>query len=95
LLVIEVGFELRMKQFGFLILVATLLIGCSSQVGVGVGYRVYDPYYTDYHVWGPDEVVFYNRWEGEHHREHRDFRRLDRGEQRQYWQWRHSEAGRR
>ena len=27
-------------------------------------YRVYDPYYTDYHVWSNDEVVYYNRWTG-------------------------------
>ena len=24
-------------------------------------YRVYDPYYTDYHEWNNDEVVYYNR----------------------------------
>ncbi len=25
-------------------------------------YRVYDPYYSDYHVWNNDEVVYYQQW---------------------------------
>ena len=54
-------------------------------------YRVYDPYYSDYHVWNRDEVVFYNQWAGEYHRDpHRDFRRLPREEQKEYWTWRHN-----
>ncbi len=53
-------------------------------------YRVYDPYYSDYHVWNHDEVVYYNQWAGEHHRDpHRDFRRLPPEEQKEYWTWRH------
>jgi len=62
---------------------------CASHVGVGY-YRVYDPYYRDYHYWNDGEVVYYNRWARERHRdEHRDFRRLNRGERREYWEWRH------
>jgi hypothetical protein len=54
-------------------------------------YRVYDPYYTDYHVWGNDEVVYYNRWADETHRDpHRDFRKLPPEEQKEYWTWRHN-----
>lgn len=53
-------------------------------------YRVYDPYYRDYHRWDNDEVVFYNQWSAENHRDlHRDFRKLDRDEQKEYWEWRH------
>lgn len=53
-------------------------------------YRVYDPYYNDYHVWNHDEVVFYERWARETHRDpHRDFRSLPPGEQHEYWDWRH------
>ena len=32
-------------------------------------YRAYDPYYSDYHVWNNDEVVYYHRWAGEYHRD--------------------------
>jgi hypothetical protein len=53
--------------------------------------RVYDPYYSDYHQWGPGEVAYYHRWYGEtyHDRGYRDYRRLNRNEQRNYWNWRH------
>jgi hypothetical protein len=55
------------------------------------GYRVYDPYYSDYHVWGPGEEVYYNRWVAENHRPHKDFKKLNKDEQRQYFTWRHSQ----
>jgi hypothetical protein len=54
-------------------------------------YRVYDPYYTDYHVWSSDETVYYRRWADETHRDRdRDFRRLSKNEQKEYWTWRHN-----
>ncbi len=54
-------------------------------------YRVYDPYYTDYHMWNNDEVVYYQRWADETHRDRgRDFRKLRPEEQKEYWTWRHN-----
>ncbi len=54
-------------------------------------YRVYDPYYSDYHVWNNDEVVYYHQWARENHRdENRDFRKIRPEEQKEYWTWRHS-----
>lgn len=54
-------------------------------------YRVYDPYYTDYHDWTADEQVYYQRWARETHRNpNRDFRRLPPDEQKEYWTWRHN-----
>ncbi len=54
-------------------------------------YKVYDPYYSDYHVWNDGEVVYYQRWAREtHHDEHVDFRTLPPREQKEYWTWRHS-----
>jgi hypothetical protein len=70
----------------------TLSFGCTGTVTYG--YRAYDPYYRDYHVWGPDEVFYYNRWVDEGHRPHRDFRHLRREDQRQFWQWRHTQPER-
>ena len=66
---------------------SVMLLGAALASGVGVAcashpYRVYDPYYTDYHVWNNDEVVYYNRWSAETHRDpHRDFRHLNKDEQ--------------
>ena len=54
-------------------------------------YRVYDPYYTDYHVWNNDETAYYQRWADETHRDrNRDFRKLSPEEQKEYWTWRHN-----
>jgi len=54
-------------------------------------YRVYDPYYTDYHSWNHDEDVYYRRWANETDRDaNRDFRKLRPEEQKQYWTWRHN-----
>jgi hypothetical protein len=54
-------------------------------------YRVYDPYYTDYHPWNHDEDRYYRQWAYEtHHDAHRDFRRLPPRDQKDYWTWRHN-----
>jgi hypothetical protein len=63
------------------------LAGCSGSVGVG--YRAYDPYYGDYHVWSDAEVPYYNAWVVETHRPHVDYNRLHRGDREAYWRWRH------
>ena len=67
--------------------------GCATHVGVG--YQVYDPYYGDYHVWAGPEIDYYNTWLVETHRPHRDYRKLRREEQREYWTWRHRQPPRR
>jgi len=53
-------------------------------------YRAYDPYHNDYHRWDNNEVVYYNQWTVETHRDqHRDYRKLNKEEQKEYWNWRH------
>ncbi len=71
----------------------------SSMVGTGCGghhyYRVYDPYYTDYHVWNHQEEDNYRSWARDtHHDPNRDFRKLPPDEQKQYWTWRHNHEDR-
>lgn len=70
-----------------LLFAAVLMVtaGCAAHVG----YRVYDPYYSDYHVWGPDEGVYYRQWNDLNHRPYREYRRLRREDQHAYWTWRH------
>jgi hypothetical protein len=74
------------------LLLATAL--ASSVAGLACNhhaYRTYDPYYTDYHRWDRNEVVYYNQWTVQTHRDpHRDFRRLPPSEQKEYWTWRHN-----
>lgn len=85
----------RLNPASSLLLAAAL---ASSVAGLGCehhAYRVYDPYYTDYHVWGPDEVTYYHQWSEEKHRDwHRDFRNLPPNEQKEYWTWRHNHGDR-
>ena len=76
-----------LKSFATILLAAAiaspaLTTGCAAHV------RVYDPYYHDYHDWN-GEVVYYNQWEAETHREHREFHDRSAEEQHQYWEWRH------
>jgi hypothetical protein len=52
-------------------------------------HRYYDPYYSDYHPWDRDEMGYYTRWEYETRRPHEYFERRSRGEQREYYSWRH------
>src|ERR1700745_228303 len=80
--------------------VRTLLLAgalATSFVGLACSehhyYRVYDPYYTDYHSWNHDEDVYYRRWADENHRDaNRDFRKLRPEEQKDYWTWRHNQG---
>jgi len=69
--------------FGCFLLLASA--GCAHHY-----YRTYDPYYGDYHTWGPDENVYYNQWVVEAHIDpHRDYNHLSKDEQKRYWEWRH------
>ena len=42
-------------------------------------YRVYDPYYRDYHVWDRDEVILQSVARENHRDPNRDFRKLPKG----------------
>ncbi len=54
-------------------------------------HRVYDPYYHDYHHWGPDEDRYYHDWYVRSYpgREFRDYGHLDKRDQERYWHERH------
>jgi hypothetical protein len=69
-----------------------LTAGCA--VHAGVGYRVHDPYYSDYHAWDQPEIGYYNQWVVETHRPHVEYRKLRREDQREYWKWRHGRPDR-
>jgi hypothetical protein len=65
--------------------VSLLTIGCEEH-----HYRVYDSYYSDYHVWDLNEVTYYHRWANERRYDpNRDFRKIPPPEQKDYWDWRH------
>lgn len=64
---------------------STVAISGCAGTSIGVGYRVYDPYRSDYHVWDRNEGVYYNQWAAETHRDpHGDFRKLKPADQTEY-----------
>ena len=84
----------RSRFVGSLVLAAALACSVLGTACAHHYHRVYDPYYSDYHVWNGGEVTYYQTWSRENHRdEHRDFRHLPAGEQKEYWTWRHSHGG--
>jgi hypothetical protein len=81
------------QPFAALLLTAVVaapivITGCAARVSTG--YTVHDNYYNDDHVWDNNEVAYYNRWESDTHRDHKDFRKRPANEQKEYWTWRHS-----
>jgi hypothetical protein len=54
------------------------LAGCATHHG----------YYEGGGRWSDGEVVYYNQWEVETHRQHVDYAQRKEDEQRAYWSWR-------
>jgi hypothetical protein len=86
-----------MSRTGRLIGSLSLAAALISQVAIAgcaarASYRVYDPYYNDYHRWDDHEAGIYLQWEGETRREHRDFDKREKDEQNEYWTWRHGRS---
>jgi len=73
--------------FATVLAVPVVVSGCAARVSAG--YRYYDADYNDYHTWNDGEVVYYTQWEHDTHRDHRDFQKRSKDEQREYWHWRH------
>jgi hypothetical protein len=78
------------RYLGSMLLAAALVASLVVFSGCAARGRVYDDEHRDYHYWNNDEVVYYQRWEVETHRDHRDFNRRRDDERREYWNWRHS-----
>ena len=51
--------------------------------------RFYDREHRDYHAWNTDEDHLYREWLAGRHDRYRVFPRMNRNQQRAYWQWRH------
>ncbi len=78
------------KYAGFFLVVIVALAGASAACAT----RVYDQPRQDYHTWNSREDRAYRAYLAERHREYRDFRKLDRREQEEFWEWRHSHPDR-
>ena len=84
----------RLRTFSALFAVSislALMTGCSADFG----YRSYDPYYHDYHVYSDAEGPYYNAWVVETHRPNVEYRSLHKPQREEYWRWRHDHNDRR
>jgi hypothetical protein len=72
-------------------LAASLLIAVASS-GCAGHVRVYDEYHTDWHTWDHDEDLAYRRYYDERHEPYRDYNKLNKGDQKNYWNWRHDHS---
>jgi hypothetical protein len=54
--------------------------------------RYYDRSGRDYHTWSSNEDRAYRHYLEEQHREYREFHTVRRGDQDQYFRWRHTHS---
>ena len=81
---------------GLLVVTATLLApGLSLAAGAppAVSVRVFDRTHKDYHVWDDNEDKTFRVYLGDQHMKYRRYSRLNRGQQTNYWNWRHTHGG--
>ncbi len=69
---------------------AVLATAALTTTGCTVHAGYYDPYYHDYHPID-GEVVYYNQWEHDTHRDHVDLKQRNAADQKEYWDWRHKD----
>ena len=79
-----------------LALLAAALVGLPSVTtartpqNAGVQIRVYDSNHKDYHNWDDRENQSWNRYLKENRKRQHDFKKANKKEQSNYWNWRHS-----
>jgi len=55
----------------------------------GVELKFYDRSHKDYHNWNADEDRVYRQYLTDNHRKYRDFKKMSKKQQDEYWRWRH------
>ena len=79
-----------MKRFAGLLLFGAMLAAPITTFA-DEHHRYYDRDAKDYHEWNDAEGRAYRHWlTEERHEKYRDFNRLNREQQRNYWRWRHA-----
>jgi hypothetical protein len=59
-----------------------------------INVQVYDRGHHDYHEWNSREAHYYEQYRKEHPKLNVNFSRTSRSQQREYWNWRHSQPDR-
>jgi hypothetical protein len=71
-------------------LAAPLSLMAAAPQAVGVQVRVYDRDHKDYHNWDDHENRAWGQFLVENHRPVHEYKRANRREQSEYWNWRHA-----
>ena len=82
----------KMKRFLILsaLVLSTTLIGpVIAQSRAPQEKRYYDKSGKDYHTWNDNEDHAYRTYLTEQHRDYRDFNKVNKGQQQEYFKWRH------
>ena len=82
----------KMKRFLILsaLVLSTTLIGpVIAQSRAPQEKRYYDKNGKDYHTWNSNEDHAYRTYLTEQHRDYQDFNKVKKGQQQQYFAWRH------
>jgi hypothetical protein len=66
------------------------IIAAPAPQGATVQVRVYDREHRDYHNWDRNENSAWGRYLAENHRRSHEYKRANKREQAQYWNWRHA-----
>jgi hypothetical protein len=69
-----------------------LVAGLASSMAVGACYHHHEYDNDDRRGarWSATEEPYYERWEQDRHKDHRDYNQRQNDEQHDYWQWRQS-----
>ena len=84
-----------MKRFLILsaLVLSTTMIGpVAARAGTPQEKRYYDKSGKDYHTWNSNEDRAYRSYVQEQHQQYREFNKVNRGQQQQYFKWRHEHS---
>ena len=85
----------KMKRFLILsaLVLSTTLIGpVVAQSRAPQEKRYYDKSGKDYHTWNANEDRAYRSYVTEQHQQYRDFNKVNKNQQQQYFNWRHQHS---
>jgi hypothetical protein len=78
---------MRARVHGLALILSLAGLASVATVGCYAHHHDYDQVTVR---WSAGEEPYYERWENETHRDHKDWQQRNSDEQHDYWEWRHS-----
>jgi hypothetical protein len=67
-----------------------VIIAAPIPQDASVQVKIYDKQHNDYHNWDDNEDHAWHQFLNENHRKDHDFKKANKKEQEEYWNWRHA-----